>query len=92
VTLDPEFSPAEAMRLLGSPNGALVKDVRAGSPADLAHIRRGDVIIEFDGEPVESDDHLVTRVGLAPIDREVPLVISRNGQKYRTALVVTPMP
>lgn len=92
VTLDPEFSPAEAVRLLGSPHGALVKDVRAGSPADLAHIRRGDVIIEFDGEPVESDDHLVTRVGLAPIDREVPLVISRNGQKYRTALVVTPMP
>lgn len=92
VTLDPEFSSAEAMRLLGIPHGALVKEVRAGSPAELAHIRRGDVILEFDGRPVENDDHLVTRVGLAQVDREVPLVISRNGQRYRTVLVVTPLP
>lgn len=92
VTLDPEFSSAEAMRLLGIPHGALVKEVRAGSPAELAHIRRGDVILEFDGRPVENDDHLVTRVGLAQVDREVPLVIARNGQRYRTVLVVTPLP
>ncbi|TVQ01660.1 MAG: PDZ domain-containing protein [Planctomycetaceae bacterium] len=92
VTLDPEFSPAEAIRVLGSPHGALVKEVRAGSPADLARIRRGDVILEFDGAKIESDDHLVTRVGLTPINHEVPLVISRNGQRYRTVLVVTPVP
>jgi serine protease Do len=92
VTLDPEFSQAEAIRVLGSPHGALVKEVRAGSPADLARIRRGDVILEFDGAKIESDDHLVTRVGLTPINHEVPLVISRNGQRYRTVLVVTPVP
>jgi serine protease Do len=92
VTLDPEFTADDAMRGSGFPGGALVKEVRDGSPAALANLLRGDVILEFNGVGVDNDDHLVTRVGLTPLGEEVPVIISRNGRRYRTNIVVVPMP
>lgn len=88
VTLDPEFAAADALRVTGAAFGALVKEVRPGSPAERARLRRGDVIVEFDGTRIENDDHLVTRVGLTEIGREVPLVIFRDGHLYRASLAV----
>lgn len=92
VTLDPDFTADDAMRGSGFPGGALVKEVRAGSPAAVANLLRGDVILEFNGVGVDNDDHLVTRVGLTPLGEEVPLIISRNGRRYRTNIVVVPLP
>lgn len=91
VTLDPEFKSADSLKTTGTPFGALVKEVRPGSPAQQARLQRGDVILEFDGYTIESDDHLVTRAGLTIIDREVPVVISRGGQKYRTTMRIAPL-
>jgi serine protease Do len=90
VTLDPDFTPADlaaANRDLvqaGILSGALVKNVRPGSPAEQAHLQRGDIIVEFDGKAVESDDHLVARVGLTPIGESTPMIIYRSGKRYRT--------
>jgi len=91
VTLDPDFNAAVSLKTTGAPYGALIKEVRAGSPAQKARLQRGDVILEFNGEVIENDDHLVTRAGLTPIDSEVPVVIYRGGQKYRTSLVIVPL-
>ncbi len=91
VTLDPDFKTADSLRTTGWPYGALVKEVRPGSPAERARLRRGDVIIEFDGTRIENDDHLVTRAGLAILDQEVPVVIFRDGQRYRTTLTIVPL-
>ena len=90
VTLDPDFSVAD---LIASgyqlPGGALVKSVRSGSPAELAHLQRGDIIVEFDGKSVENDDHLVARVGMTPIGSTVAMIIYRQGKRYRTDVVLT---
>lgn len=91
VTLDPDFQAADSLRTTGSPFGALVKDVRPGSPAHEARLQRGDVILEFDGASIENDDHLVTLAGLTMINREVPVVIYRSGQKYRTTMKIAPL-
>jgi len=91
VTLDPDFQAADSLRTTGSPFGALVKDVRPGSPAHEARLQRGDVILEFDGASIENDDHLVTLAGLTMINREVPVVIYRAGQKYRTTMKIAPL-
>ncbi|HBJ35518.1 MAG TPA: serine protease [Planctomycetaceae bacterium] len=91
VTLDPDFQTADSLRTTGSPFGALVKDVRAGSPAHEARLQRGDVILEFDGASIENDDHLVTLAGLTMINREVPVVIYRAGKKYRTTMKIAPL-
>lgn len=91
VTLDPAYQAADSLRTTGTPYGALVKEVRPGSPAEKARLQRGDVILEFDGTLIEDDDHLVTRVGLTPLDQEVPVVIYRGGQRYRTSLTIVPL-
>lgn len=91
VTLDPDFKSDDSLRTTGWPYGALVKEVRPGSPAERARLQRGDVIVEFDGTPIENDDHLVTRVGLATLDQEVPVIIYRDGQRYRTSMTVVPL-
>jgi serine protease Do len=90
VTLDPDFSAAD-LDALGHPqlSGALVKNVRRGSPAESARLQRGDIIVEFNGSRVDNDDHLVTQVGLTPIGEAVPMVIFRSGKRYRTEVVLT---
>lgn len=90
VTLDPDFTAADlAAAGYNLLSGALVKNVRNGSPAEVAHLQRGDIIVEFDGNPVDNDDHLVAQVGLTPIGATVPMIIYRDGKRYRTEVMLT---
>ncbi len=89
VTLDPDFTAADlAAAGYSLLNGALVKNVRSGSPAEAAHLQRGDIIVEFNGRPVDNDDHLVAQVGMTPIGSAVPMIIYRGGKRYRTEVVL----
>ena len=90
VTLDPNFSIAD-MATAGYSNtsGALVKEVRAGSPAAKARLRSGDIIVLFNGDKVENDDHLVTQVGLTNVGDSIPMIILREGKRYRTDVTLT---
>lgn len=93
VTLDPNFKPFDAI-VSGArfPGGARIKEVRAGSPAEMAQLRRGDIILQFGSTEVDDDDHLVARVGLTPVGTEVPMIIFREGEKYRTMVTVSALP
>ena len=91
VTLDPDFTISSTRLSTELRGGALVKSVRTGSPAALAHLQRGDIIVEFDGGQVENDDHLVARVGLSEIGDSIPMVIYRQGRMYRSEVVLTDM-
>jgi serine protease Do len=84
VTLDPDFHPSD-LDPLGTVirGGALVKGVRRNSPAANANLQRGDIIVRFNGRTVENDDHLVAQVGLTPIGSTVPMIIYRDGKRYR---------
>ena len=70
-------------------SGALVKEVRAGSPAAKARLRSGDIIVLFNGDKVENDDHLVTQVGLTNVGDSIPMIILREGKRYRTDVTLT---
>ena len=74
---------AELAKSLGlaDQKGALVADVVPGSPADRAGIRRGDVIVEFDGTPIESVDGLPALVARTPEGRDVPVAVLRDGTR-----------
>ena len=90
VTLDPTFKVSSKLVADYSYNGgAMVKSVRRGSPAELARLQRGDIIVEFNGSTVDNDDHLVTQVGLTPIGESIPMVIIRDSTRYRTEVVLT---
>ena len=71
---------AEALNL-ERPVGALVNDVNEGSAAEKAGIEPGDVILEFDGQTIESWGELPPAVGAMPPGTEVDLLVSRNGKE-----------
>ena len=70
---------AEAMDL-DRPVGALVNDVTEGGAAERAGIQPGDVILEFDGEPIETSSMLPPIVGSNPPGTEAKVLVSRNGE------------
>ncbi len=93
VQLENGFDLTTARRLgLNNTNGALVKSIIANSPAERAGLRVGDVIVEFQGRPIENDGHLVKTVGLTPVGTQADIVIYRDGspQRIRTLLEANP--
>lgn len=77
VNLDQDFNRAEAARQ-GAAMGARVKSVLPGSPAELAELRPGDIILRYDGVRVEDDEHLINIVKLTEIGRTVPVLVLRD--------------
>ena len=62
-------------------NGALVADVAPGGPADEAGIRRGDVIVSFDGKEVKEMKELPYLVASTPVGKTVEVEVIRKGKK-----------
>jgi serine protease Do len=60
--------------------GALVGDVMAQSPAEKAGIKRGDVIVSYDGKKVDESGTLPMLVASTPVGRTVPVQVIRDGQ------------
>jgi serine protease Do len=60
-------------------NGALVADVTAGSPAEKAGLKAGDIITKFNGKPVSDSRHLKLQVAQTPPSAKVPVEILRDG-------------
>ncbi|HXH25538.1 MAG TPA: PDZ domain-containing protein [Vicinamibacterales bacterium] len=73
---------------LPQPGGALIEDVREGTPAARAGFRDGDIVIEFDGERVRSARHFTRLVQETPAGRTVQATVLRDGT--RQTLQVTP--
>ncbi|MFM7242866.1 MAG: S1C family serine protease [Planctomycetaceae bacterium] len=89
VALDKRFDQHEADRLgMLRPVGARVETITHGAPADIAGIRPDDVVLEFDGRPVEDDDHLMSMVGMTPLDSAVDLTLFRGRQRMVVRLKV----
>jgi serine protease Do len=82
VRLDSAYGPDKAAELgLARPSGALVKGIEANSPAQTAHVLPGDVILQFDGVPIEDDNHLVNQVSLTPVGKEVAILLLRDKER-----------
>jgi serine protease Do len=78
---------AEAIGL-GRPQGALVRGVEAGAPADKAGIEAGDIILRFDGKAIEKSSDLPRLVGNAkPGSRATVTVFRRGSQRDLTVTV-----
>ena len=89
VTLDRTFTQRTAQRLgMVRTVGARVSGVTKGSPADTAGLVPDDVILEFDGTPIDDDDHLVSLVSVTPTDRTVSLIVFRNRERLSLQMPV----
>jgi serine protease Do len=68
---------------LNSPRGVGISNVSQGSPAERAGLKKGDVILQFDGEPVTSTRKLLRLIGEAGPEQSVRLTISRSGAEQQ---------
>jgi serine protease Do len=70
------------------PEGALITQVFAGTPAARAGVKQGDVVVEYDRERVRSASQLTRLIRETPVGRGVTMVVLRGGK--RVELRVTP--
>jgi serine protease Do len=62
-----------------SVHGAIVEDVKPGSPADNAGLQRGDVIMEVDRHPVKSASDVAQALSSVPAGQDALVLVWSNG-------------
>ena len=70
----------------GAEGGAQVENVAPNSPAKIAGVRRGDLIVGFNENPVHSTDDLLNLLDESVIDRDAELRV-RRGRSEQTLRV-----
>jgi len=76
---------SQAQKHPGIPtSGAFVGRVRAGSAAEQAGLRQGDVITALGGQPIIQAADVHKLVSQLPAGRDVPLTYVRDGQEQST--------
>jgi serine protease Do len=73
---------------LKEPKGALVAEVIADSPAEKAGIKRGDIILTFDGHEVDAINDLPRLVAATPAGKEVRMSVFRNGKTHELTATI----
>jgi serine protease Do len=68
--------------------GALVSDVMEHSPAEKAGIKRGDIIISFNGKKIKEMDMLPRLVGGTEIGKQAKVGIIRDGKNIEVNVVI----
>ena len=73
---------------LGRPQGALVRSVESGSPADKAGVEAGDIILRFDGKLIERASDLPRQVGNTKPGSRSTMTVFRRGAQRDLSVVV----
>jgi serine protease Do len=72
--------------------GVLVSDVMDDSPAKKAGFDRGDVIVEYDGKPMDSPTHLRNAVAQTIVGKKVTVKIIREKKPKSIDLTIAEQP
>ena len=73
-------------------DGVIVDEVVPGSPADDAHLQKGDVIRKFDGHDVKNFTELRTLVSQTELNKKVELQIVRAGKPLTVSTQIKEQP
>ena len=77
---------------LGKPQGALVRGVEAGAPAEKAGIEAGDIITKFDGKVIEKSSDLPRLVGSVKPGTRATVTVFRRGATRDLAVTIAEVP
>ncbi len=77
---------------LDEPRGALVSQILEGTPAAEGGIERGDVIVEFDGQPIGEWRDLPIVVAQAEVEKKARVVVLRDGKRKQLHVKIGRLP
>lgn len=77
---------------MAKPEGALIAKVLPESPAQQAGFEVGDIVLAFDGRPVDKSSDLPPIVGTTPVGSEVPVDILRDGESKVLQVLTAELP
>jgi serine protease Do len=84
-SVTPEIKEKFALK---TTEGALVGEVTKGSPAEMGGLKRGDVIISFDGKKVKEMNNLPSIVADTAVGKTVEIIVIRKGKEKRLTVKV----
>jgi Peptidase family M28/PDZ domain/PA domain len=71
------------------PNGVRFADIRPGSPASKAGLKAGDILIEFDGKPIQNLYDFTYALRAKKPGQEVLVKVLRAGQPFEAKVLLT---
>ncbi|HEC13896.1 MAG TPA: DegQ family serine endoprotease [Acidiferrobacteraceae bacterium] len=77
---------------MDKPRGALVAAILEDSPASKSSLVVGDVIVDFDGQPVRESSDLPPLVGRATVGVKSNITVIRNGKTKLLSVVIGKLP
>jgi serine protease Do len=88
-----DFTPSLACEFcLAKRVGAVIVDVETGSPADLAGLQRGDIIVRFGEEDVISAAQMIKKLWQREVGERVKIVYWRGETENETTATLTERP
>lgn len=81
---------AQEFGYTGGGNGALVDGVSAGSPAEKAGMKRGDIILGLNGESITGSGDLQARIASIAPGTTIHLKVFRDGRTFDTPVTLAP--
>ena len=77
---------------LNDAKGVLVRDVAPGGPADVAGLRRGDLLMKLAGEEIDSFERLLQIVNKTAPNQQIPAAVYRAGKTVDLSVKVGKWP
>jgi len=87
-----QLSPdmAKEFGYTGGGNGALIDQVNAGSPAEKAGLKRGDIVLGMNGESITGSGQLTARIANTPPGTTIHLKVFRDGKTFDVPVTLAP--
>lgn len=79
------FGPAAGL-------GVLVVEILKGGPAEASHLRRGDVVVELNGQPIWDVRQLQRAIRASPIGSRADLTVMRARERVHVRTPIGAMP
>ncbi len=77
---------------LERPRGALIAEVMPDSPAQQSGLQAGDIVLSYDGEPIELSSDLPPMVGRTPVGEMAKLKVLRGGEVIELGVEIGQLP
>jgi serine protease Do len=83
---------AKAFGYTGGGNGAFLQDVEPGTPAEKAGLKRGDIVLALNGEPINGSGDLTARIASTSPGTTVQLKVFRGGKTFDVPVTLGTLP